>query len=346
MTTSPIEHAAATFVAVFGRWRADRGLTKKDLAAQMGFDPSYLSHVERGRHRPTADFARRAELVLRAGGAIWQAFVEYDGARSAAGRARREPISERWLPPGTGPVVEQELATLSYTDGAYRCVVRRVLYNAGADPVARWLVRIAVDRYPQDPDLSNTHHRSRPLSLSELHLRAHCYTDGEHPEPMRWRVKHDRDALKELWLLFENEAGSYPLYPGQRTTIEYSYTVDDKLWGQWFQRAIRLPTQLLRVRLELPAHLDPQVWGVETSLSTEEVPLRTPVVRRADAHQAVFEWETDSPPVHSRYRLQWRFRSAPALAGAAIPAPGPPSEPAGLDHPGTATVAQIGYQAG
>lgn len=312
MTPSPIERAAATFVAVFGRWRADRGLTKKELAAQMGFDPSYLSHVERGRHRPTADFARRAELVLRAGGAIWDAYVEYDEARAAAGRSRREPTSERWLPPGAGPVVDSELASLSYQDGAYRCTVRRLIYNAGAEPVARWLARVAVDRFPQDPERSNVHHRTRPLSVSDMELYAVCHPEGGGPEPMRWRVKHDRDALKEIWLLFENDAGSFPLYPGQRTVIEYGYSVSDSLWGPYFQRAIRLPTQLLQVRLDLPARLDPKVWGVETSLSTGEAPLRTPVMRRLDGDRAVFEWETEAPPVHSRYRFQWRFRSGPA----------------------------------
>src|SRR5690606_42050493 len=165
-----IERAAATFVAVFGRWRADRGLTKKDLAAQMGFDPSYLSHGERGRRRPTADFARRAELVLRAGGAVWQAYVEYDGARAAAGRSRREPVSDRWLPPGSGPVVEQELAALTYLDGAYRCRVRREVYNAGAEPIARWLGRIAGGRYPPDPERPNARRRAHPLSAPALAL--------------------------------------------------------------------------------------------------------------------------------------------------------------------------------
>lgn len=317
MTSSPIERTAATFVAVFSRWRAERGLTKKRLAAQMGFDPSYLSHVERGRHRPTADFARRAELVLRTGGAIWQAFVDYDDRRSAAVRNRRDLVPEHWRPLGPGPVVEQEVATLSYRDGRYRCVVRRSLYNAGTEPLTRWLARIAVDRYPQEPDRSNAHHRAHPLSLSELELSAYCggRLDGgdADPEPMSWRAKHDRDAFKEIWLLFENESGKFPLYPGQRTTIEYEFTVRDQLWGPWFQRAVRLPTGRLLIRLDLPAPPGPQVWGVETSLSNGEAPLRTPVTRRSEAGRAIFEWETETPPVHARFRLQWRFR--PEAAG-------------------------------
>lgn len=312
MTSSPIERTAATFVAVFSRWRAERGLTKKHLAAQMGFDPSYLSHVERGRHRPTADFARRAELVLRTGGAVWQAFLEYDDARTANARSRRDLVPEHWRPPGPGPVVEEEVASLSYNDGRYQCVIRRLLYNAGTEPLSRWLARIVVDRYPQDAERSNAHHRAHPLSISDLGLYARC---GQYdPEPMLWRAKQDRDALKEIWLLFENDARQFPLYPGQRTTIEYGYTVDDQLWGPWFQRAVRLPTGRLVMRLDLPTPPDPQVWGVETSLSTGEAPLRTPVIRRPHTERAVFEWETEAPPVHARYRLQWRFQPADLAA--------------------------------
>jgi transcriptional regulator with XRE-family HTH domain len=309
MTTSPIEQAAATFVAVFSRWRTDRGLTKKHLAAQMGFDPSYLSHIERGRHRPTADFARRAELVLRTGGAIWQAYVEYEGTRAADPGGRRELVPEHWQPAGTGgPMVEDELASLSYQGTRYRCVVRRTLYNAGAEPITRWLARIAVDRYPQDPERSNAYHRSHPLALTDLQLYAVHGADRQ--EPMWWRPKHDRDALKEIWLLFENGTGRFPLYPGQRTTIEYGYTVHEELWGNWFQRAVRLPTGRIAVRLDLPTPLDPQVWGVETSLAAGEAPLRTPVVRRPGGERAVFEWQTEAPPVHARYTLYWRFRPA------------------------------------
>jgi transcriptional regulator with XRE-family HTH domain len=306
MTSTPIERTAATFVATFSRWRNERGLSKKHLAAQMGFDPSYLSHIERGRHRPTADFARRAELVLRSGGAIWQAFVEYDDARAADARNRRDLVSEHWRPPGIGLMVEAEDASLSYQDRSYRCVVRRLLYNAGTEPITRWLVRIAVDRYPHEPERSNAHHRAHPLSMDDIGLYALC--GGDEPEPMSWQVKHDRDALKEVWLLFENETGQFPLYPGERTVIEYGYSVRDELWGPWFQRSVRLPTGRLAVRLDLPASPEPQVWGVESSLSGGEAPLRTPVLRRPDPRRAVFEWQTEAPPVHSRYTLHWRFR--------------------------------------
>jgi len=57
MTTSPVERAADHFVSALAQWRVERGMTKKQLAARMGFDPSYVSHVEGRRHKPTEDFA-------------------------------------------------------------------------------------------------------------------------------------------------------------------------------------------------------------------------------------------------------------------------------------------------
>jgi peptide deformylase len=318
-TTSAVDRAADSFAATLSQWRADRGMTKKQLAARMGFDPSYVSHIEGRRHRPTSDFARRAEAVLGAGGAIWKCYQEYDELRHARHGGHRDPVlPEQWLPPGTGLIVEQELAELSHLDGYYQCRVRRDLYNAGTEPVTRYIVRIAVDRYPHDPERSNRHHREHPLTYAELGLRAAC-GGGPAAEPMLWRSKHDRDAFKEVWLLFENERGRFPLYPGERTTIEYTYRVRQDKWGQWFQRAVRLPTRHLTVRLDFPVELAAQVWGVESSLAAE-APVRTPLGRRVDAGRTRFEWSTDAPGLNARYRLEWRFR------GGAADASPPPAE--------------------
>jgi peptide deformylase len=320
MTTSPMERAADSFAAELSRRRVEQGMTKKQLAARMGFDPSYVSHVEGRRHRPTEDFARRAEEVLGAAGAIWQRFQEYDELRHtrATMPTQRDPrVQSKWMP-RTGLIVEQELATLAYQDNSYRCVIRRSLYNAGTEPVTRYLVRVAVDRYPSDPGRSNRHHREHPLTFTELDLQAYCHDQGSR-ERMEWRKKQDRDAFKEVWLLFENSDGRFPLYPGRRAVIEYAYTVREDKWGQWFQRAVRLPTNHLTVRLDLPLKLDPQVWGVETSMSAEEGPLRTPVMRQDEGDRALFEWSTEGPPLNARFRLEWRYRAQPTTDPAAAP---------------------------
>jgi peptide deformylase len=322
MTDSLVDQTADAFVAALVEWRRSRGLSKKQLAADMGFDPSYVSHVEARRHRPTEDFARRAELVLNAGGALWQRFREYDEARHqtpapTVPRPRSDPGPIESRPPSiAGVVVEHEQADLRHVGDAYRCVVRRRLYNAGRDPVTRYLVRIAVDRYPNEPERSNRHYRDHPLTWAELDLTAGC--EGE---PMSWRAKHDRDAFKEVWLLFENDEARFPLYPGQRTTIEYAYTVGTDKWGHWFQRAVRLPTSKLSVRLDFPAHLRPVVWGVETSLTAEAGALRSPVIEQRQADRVLFSWSTEDPQLNARYRFEWRFRE-PVTNGAG-PAGGP-----------------------
>jgi peptide deformylase len=317
MTTSPLDRAASAFAAELAQWRAERGLSKKQLAADMGFDPSYVSHVEGHRHKPTEDFARRAEAVLQAGGAIWTRFTEYDELRrTRVGPRPRAGATGQWLPPGAGLVVEHEIATLSYQDGMYHVSIRRDLYNAGAEPVTRYPVRVAVDRYPGEPERSNRFYRENPLTWDEMNLAAFHGEGAEGPsEPMEWRASHDRDSFKEVWVLFENDQSRFPLYRGQRAVIQYSYQVSEEKWGRWFQRAVRLPTRRLTVRLKFPAATAPAVWGVQTSLAAES-PLRTPVLEATEGDTAVFEWTTNNPPLSARYRLQWRFRGA-------VPIPAP-----------------------
>jgi peptide deformylase len=77
-----------------------------------------------------------------------------------------------------------------------------------------------------------------------------------------------------------------------------------------------MPTRRLSVRLEFPASLQPTVWGVQTSLTAESVPLRTPLTQSIDGDRVSFEWSTDSPPLYTRYRLEWRFRGAGPQPGA------------------------------
>ena len=307
MPDALVDEATDAFAAALVRWRAERGRSKKQLAADMGFDPSYVSHVEARRHRPTEDFARRAEQVLDAGGEIWQRFCDFEHVRRATSgpRIRPEPtVPDQWRPPSAGLVVEHEEARLTFMDGEYRCDVRRHLHNAGREAVTRYPVRVAVDRYPGEPERSNRHYRDHPLTWAELNLEARC---GD--EEMSWQAKQDRDAFKEVWLLFENEGARFPLYPGERTTIEYGYTVGEDKWGHWFQRAIRLPTRRLSVHLDFPANLRPVVWGVENSLTAEAGALKSPVLQTAASDRIHFDWHTEEPALNARYRLEWRFRS-------------------------------------
>lgn len=306
----PVTEAEA-FAAEVSYWREVRGLAKRTLATRMGFDPSYVSHIESGRAKPTEEFARLADETLNAGKAIWNRWCDYEAAKARTRHPTRPPAPRRAEQPyatGSALVVEHDQARLDYDGASYRLTMRRRLRNTGTEPVTRYLIRISVDRYPGEPERSNAHYREHPLTWEELALTATC-----RGEVMRWDAKHDRDAFKEIWLVFENTQGRFPLYPGESVWIEYAYSVGDEKWGRWFQRAVRLPTEHLEVQLAFPVDLDPVVWGTETSMTAEAAPLRTAPARTEENGMRVFTWTTSTPALHARYRLEWRFRARPEL---------------------------------
>jgi transcriptional regulator with XRE-family HTH domain len=61
------------FVAELRRWRDLRGMSQARLAQALKYDRSYISKVETGQEWPAVDFARRADSVLQAGGALQHA---------------------------------------------------------------------------------------------------------------------------------------------------------------------------------------------------------------------------------------------------------------------------------
>ncbi|GGT04469.1 hypothetical protein GCM10010156_72830 [Planobispora rosea] len=317
------------FGEVLAHWRQRRGMSKKALAEAMDYDPSYISHIESGRHPAGEDFARRAEAKLSTGGQVWQSWHEAAATASSAAAPSSAP---------GGLVVEDDHAELRYAGGIYTATMRRSLCNAGPDPVMRYLARISVDRYPGEPARSNVHYRAHPLTWAELDLRADC--DGE---PMNVEPKHDRDCFKEVWLCFSNDRGKFPLYPGERATITYAYTVPDSKWGPWFQRAIRLPTRHLGVTLTFPADLEPKVWGTETSTTAEAVPLHNPITRTQRGDETLFSWGTADPPMGARYRLEWRFgaRSGQMDASPSLRTSSDRMKAAGIVQAGDAILAAV-----
>jgi len=297
---------ADAFVSELKHWRDVRGLSQTAKAQAMGYHRTYLSKIENGQEQVTRDFAARAEEVLKAGGALARAFRETSSRRRSDAVPRPPVVLEHDDETGS-LVVEHDHAKLYFDGTNYRTTQRRQLFNGGQEPIAGYLIRISVDRFPGSPELSNQLYREDPLTWEELDLRA-VHGDSE---PMTWRVKHDRDAFKELWLLFENAEGRFPLYPGESAVIEYSYTVAASKWGPWFQRAVRLPTHRLSVELDFPTDLDPAVWGTETTMTAAALPLRTAIRRSAGGDRSVYSWSTSEPPLHARYRLEWKFRARP-----------------------------------
>jgi transcriptional regulator with XRE-family HTH domain len=290
MTASPVERAADDFASALAALRTQRGLSKRALAAEMGFDPSYVSHVEGRRHRPTQDFARRAEMVLRAGGAIWKSYETYEALRQHPAIAGAADTG-MWLPPGTGLAVEREAATLAYRDERFHVHVRRDLYNAGYEAVVRFPVYVGSGDWHDIGFFGNI-------------LGADGHVDG-----MTWQASGDWNAANELWLQFENDDGRFPLYPGERVALEYGFRVPARTWGTSFQRAVRWPTRDLSVALDFPGDRRPAVWGTVSSLSAEAAPLDSPIRATSEGDRTRFSWSIESPVLQARYRFEWRFRA-------------------------------------
>jgi peptide deformylase len=295
------------FVAEFRRWRDLSGLSRSALAKAMGYSRSYVSKVDSGNERASRGFVKAADAVLNTGGALQRAWREQEALQAATG-IKPEPVAiAPAAEPTGGLLVEHDHAELYYNGDTYRLTQRRRLINHSNQPITRYLIRISVDRYPGDPERSNELYRHNPLTWDEINL--HAWHGDDRAEPMQWSVQHDRDAFKEVWLLFANDTGHFPLYPGEDTWIEYTYTVGDDKWGNWFRRAVRLPTKRLSVRLDFPTDLDPAVWGLHTSMTAESMPFQTAIHIQEDGDRRIYSWSTEDPPLHARYRLEWHFRN-------------------------------------
>jgi transcriptional regulator with XRE-family HTH domain len=294
--------ATAAFRQELTRRRTEAGLSKKALARRMSFDPSYVSHIESGRHRPTEDFARRADEVLGSGGRLWLLWREYDRARHTPADAQAAPATPALPPdPHSDLVVEREEATMRFDGENYLVTIRRYLHSVGTRPVAQYWMKINGDDHPDGE-----------LTWDQIDLQATC-----NGEPMTWRVAVDQPVIKQVWLQFKNESYEFPLYPGERAWIEYSYNMPEGIFGHWFQRAIRLPTRYLSVRLTFPTDLDPRVWGTETSMTADGAPLAAiPHVNRDVDGEIEWYWEIPQPQLNARYRLHWQFPRAPGQARA------------------------------
>jgi transcriptional regulator with XRE-family HTH domain len=161
------------FVVELKRWRDVRSMSQSALAKKVGYTPSYVSKVEGGQQRASVAFARQADAVLRAGGALRRAHRETEKQLRDGGPP--PPPSERVTRSDQQPgslVVEHDDAELHYDGRFYRAVMRRKLRNASSDPITRYLIRISVDRYPGNPERSNQLYRENPLTWEELALQA------------------------------------------------------------------------------------------------------------------------------------------------------------------------------
>ncbi|NIH88208.1 hypothetical protein [Amycolatopsis granulosa] len=154
-----------------------------------------------------------------------------------------------------------------------------------SQPTTRYPIRISVDRYPGDPQRSNQLYSESPLTRDEIDL--HAWHGQHRAKPRDRTIHHDRDAFKEVWLLFAGAHGHFPLYPGEHCWIEYEYTVRAEHWGYWFQRAVRLPTRCRSPDSSIDQRSSTAASSAPVSLSTRDRP--------EDAVTSAAPWNTIAP---------------------------------------------------
>jgi transcriptional regulator with XRE-family HTH domain len=87
-----VRQAAEAFAAELIRLRTGYGLSQSDLARRMGYNKSYVTHVERCTQAPTQPFARLADQALGSGEALTRLWHGYHTAHAAARRCQNHAL--------------------------------------------------------------------------------------------------------------------------------------------------------------------------------------------------------------------------------------------------------------
>lgn len=190
----------------------------------------------------------------------------------------------------------------------YHLKFQKKIQNIGQIPITRVYCRIAVDKFPGEPERSREHYRKFPLEMDKINFRAF----DRNEEELNYEVEFDYDSNKEIYILLRSGNVYKSLYPGETTDIYYTFTVSTLYWGPFLERNIRVETKKARVVLVFPERLNIRVWGIEKSLAIGELPISPAIMQSRsidEGEEALmkYEWTTTAPSLYSRYRFMWQF---------------------------------------
>lgn len=134
----------ADFATTLRSMREHRGWNRRELATELAYDRTYVSHVEGGTRRPSRTFAERADAVLGAGGELlakWERHRRGDGAGGLLTSAPRLQLLDSHA--------DVQAALWSIVDEA-----SRILVCAGSRSRDASYLRLIEDRLAADPGLA------------------------------------------------------------------------------------------------------------------------------------------------------------------------------------------------
>lgn len=288
-----------SFLGELKRLTDVRGYTTTRVASLIGCDVAYLEHVRLMREPASEGLATAADRVLRANGSLLSLWR--DDRRLVRTPDGGGGQADEELPPEI--MIECDETSLQLRGDTYVVRRRRRITNTGEVPLFRISAKITVDRLPGSAARSLAVYAANPLTWTELKLRATC--DGR--RSMRCVVREDGMAYKEFWLLFEDEAGSFPVSSGETATLEYEYQVSRQKWGNWLQRTVGTPTREMRVELSFPERADTTVWGSQICGTAAALPFKQPLVHSRGRGHDHYAWSVSPPHPNGTYRIEWRF---------------------------------------
>ncbi len=126
------------FARELRRWRKQRGMTQRVLADRMAYHHSRVSQVEAG-DLPHAEFARQADTILGAGGALWALYAELADARDQPPAAPERDLRTTEFVAWLADHAETDFATLygAVCDAVERLERERPSVRYGRDRARR-----------------------------------------------------------------------------------------------------------------------------------------------------------------------------------------------------------------
>ncbi|MFD3539868.1 helix-turn-helix domain-containing protein [Streptomyces sp. NPDC058662] len=138
---APTDDAAVSFPAQLRRLRGQRGLSLADLARRTHYSKGYLSKIETGSKRATADVARRCDEVLRAEGRLLRLVGDPERAPTlprpsgAAPGAGQPPADDACPYPGLPAFTAEDAGRFFGRERATAELVERVFERIGNGPL-------------------------------------------------------------------------------------------------------------------------------------------------------------------------------------------------------------------
>jgi transcriptional regulator with XRE-family HTH domain len=163
-----VEEAAETFAAEVAYWREVRGMSKKALAEQMSFHPSYVSHVESGRNTTATSHPHQFTTTSSAASRRLRS-ATYDEPICGSPRARAaqcRPLTHR---------KEAYAAERDRLQQDFFCLAVLRSTTTARRPVVRRTVRSLADLKESEDGVAGMPRHTALANAS--------HTDGNHPHP-------------------------------------------------------------------------------------------------------------------------------------------------------------------